>query len=160
MLAGEVEAGFGETDVFDNQAHYQVHALEGGVLWKELPEFRTRPRSLRRPRCATSATCWFAHWRPRPALPLPAQPDSWPAYSAAWTKALGEHADVEEARGQWQFYQDYHPYAEQLQLSETQVAYMQDLNVQMGLQQDVLAYDRITDMSLAADALRMVEATA
>jgi len=158
MLAGEVEAGFGETDVFDNQAHYRVHALEGGVLWKELPEFPNQASfasetALREKRDVLVRTL-AAHVLLYRCLH---SPDSWPAYSAAWTSALGEHADIEEARGQWRFYQDYHPYAEQLQLSESQVRYMQDLNLKMGLQDEILPYGRITDMSLAREALRMVD---
>ena len=160
MLAGEVEAGFGETDVFDNQAHYGVHALEGGVLWKELPEFpnqasfaseavlRDKRDALVRTLAAHVLLYRYLH-----------SADSWPAYAAAWTAALPEGADLEEARGQWQFYQDYHPYAEDLQLPEAQVRYMQELNVAMGLQSGVLPYGAVTDMSLAAEALRMIEAS-
>jgi ABC-type nitrate/sulfonate/bicarbonate transport system substrate-binding protein len=157
MLAGEVEAGFGETDVFDNQARYRVHALEGGVLWRELPEF---------PNQASFASQTALREKRDPLVRILAahvllyrclhSPDSWDAYAAAWTAALPEGADLEEARGQWQFYQDFHPYAEDLRLPENQVRYMQDLNVAMGLQDRILPYEAVTDMSLAAEALRMV----
>ena len=161
LLAGEVEAGFGETDVFDNQANYGVHALEGGVLWKELPEFPNQASfasedALRDKRDALVRTL-AAHVLLYRCLQ---SPDSWEAYAAAWTAALPAGADLEEARAQWRFYQDYHPYADDLLLPERQVRYMQELNVTMGLQDRVLPFEIVTDMSLAREALRMAGAPA
>jgi len=158
LQAGEVEVGFGETEVFENQAHYGVHALEGGALWRELPEF---------PNQASFASATALNER-REALvrALAAHvllyrclhsPQSWDDYAAAWTTALpGAH--LEEARVQWQFYQDYHPYAEDLLLPPEQVSYMQELNVTMRLQAEVLPFEAVTDMSLAREALAMVNA--
>jgi ABC-type nitrate/sulfonate/bicarbonate transport system substrate-binding protein len=160
LQAGEIEAGFGETEVFDNQAHYGVHALEGGALWRELPEFpnqasfatlealRDKRDLLVRALAAHALLYRFLH-----------SPDSWEPYAAAWTAAL-PGSDLEEARAQWRFYQDYHPYAEDLQLSQTQLRYMQELNVAMRLQPRVLPFEAVTDMSLAQDAMRLVGAPA
>ena len=156
LLAGEVEAGFGETDVFEHQGRYGVHVLEGGVLWRELPEFPNQASfasqtALRDKRDALVRTL-AAHVLLYRCLH---DPQSWEAYAAAWTAALPAGADLAEARAQWQFYQDYHPYAVSLELPEIQVRYMQDLNVTMSLQNQVLPYDAVTDMSLAQEALEM-----
>jgi ABC-type nitrate/sulfonate/bicarbonate transport system substrate-binding protein len=158
LQAGDVDAGFGETDVFDNQAHYGVHALEDGVLWRELPEFpnqasfasiaalRDKRDLLVRTLAAHALLYRYLH-----------SPDSWAGYAAAWADAL-QGSDPAEGRSQWLFYQQYHPYAENLSLSETQLAYMQDLNVRMQLQRSVLPFAAVADMSLARDALRLIGA--
>jgi ABC-type nitrate/sulfonate/bicarbonate transport system substrate-binding protein len=157
LLAGEVDAGFGETDVFENQAHYGVHALDDGVLWQELPEFpnqasfataaalRGKRDVLVRTLAAHALLYRFLH-----------SPDSWTAYAAAWARAL-PGSDPAESRAQWSFYQRHHPFAADLLLPPVQVAYLQDLNVTMRLQRRVLPFDDIADMSLAHDAVRLLD---
>lgn len=156
MLAGQVEAGFGETDVFEHQAQYGVHALEDGVLWQELPEF---------PNQSSFATETAIHEK-RDALvrTLAAHlllyrflqdPSSWDAYAAAWAVAL-PHSAAAECRVQWSFYQRYHPFAEDLLLPEAQLDYLQALNVTMNLQRRVLPFAVVTDMTMARDAVRLI----
>ena len=157
LLAGKIDAGFGETDVFENQAHYGVHALEDGVLWEELPEFpnqasfatqaalRTKREAIVRTLAAHALLYRFLH-----------HPDSWIEYAAAWAKAL-PNTDLAEGRAQWSFYQRHQPFAVNLELAPEKLAYMQDINVTMGLQRRVLAFDEAADMSLAQDALRFLE---
>lgn len=157
LLAGEVDAGFGETDVFENQAHYGVHALADGVLWHELPEFpnqasfataiaiREKRETLVRTLAAHALLYRFLH-----------SPDSWDEYAAAWTAALPQ-STTEEGRAQWSFYQRYHPFAANLQLPEASLRYLQELNVTMGLQRRVMPFDAVTDMSLARDALQLID---
>lgn len=157
LLAGEVDAGFGETDVYDNQSHYGVHALSDGVLWKELPEFpnqasfatedamRDKREALVRTLAAHALLYRYLH-----------DPGSWDAYAAAWQAALPE-STLDEGLTQWQFYQDNHPFAENLLLPEEQLDYMQDLNVRMGMQERVLPFSEAADMSLAREAMQLLE---
>lgn len=156
LLAGEVDAGFGETDVFGRQAQYGVHALENGVLWRELPEFpnqasfatqaaiREKRDALVRALAAHALLYRFLH-----------SPASWRAYADAWAAALPA-AHPAECEAQWAFYQCYEPFAVDLQLPEAQLAYMQDLNVKMKLQRRIAPVDAVADMSLALDALRLI----
>ena len=155
LLAGQVEAGFGETEVFEHQAEYGVHALEGGVLWEELPEF---------PNQASFATEAAIHGKRATLVRALAaylllyrflqHPDSWDVYAASWA-ATRPDSNLAEARVQWSFYQRYHPFAEDLLLPAAQLNYLQELNVIMNLQRRVLPYDVVTDMSLARDAVRL-----
>lgn len=156
LLAGDVDAGFGETDVFEHQARYGVHALDGGVLWRDLPEF---------PNQASFATENAIHEK-REALvrTLAAHAllyrclqssDSWETFAAAWAVGL-PHSSVEEGASQWRFYTHNRPFAEDLLLPEARVAFLQELNVAMGRQRRVLPFDAIADMSLARDALRLI----
>jgi ABC-type nitrate/sulfonate/bicarbonate transport system substrate-binding protein len=157
LLAGEVDAGFGETDVFEHQAQYGVHALEDAVLWRELPEFPNQ--------ASFASTSAIAQKRDALVRTLAAhamlyrclhRADSWDAYAAARKVALPD-ADPAESRAQWSFYQTYHPFAENLLLPEAQLRYLQELNVIMKLQRRVLPFDMVADMSLARDALRLLE---
>jgi ABC-type nitrate/sulfonate/bicarbonate transport system substrate-binding protein len=156
LQAGEVDAGFGETDVFENQAHYGVHVLEDAVLWRELPQF---------PNQASFATQAAISGKREALVRLLAahamlyrrlhSPDSWADYAAAYAAAL-PGSDPREGRTQWQFYQRYRPYAEDLLLPQAQLDYLQDLNVTMKLQARILPFDAIADLSLARDAMRLV----
>lgn len=156
LIAGKVEAGFGETEIFDHQAQYGVHALEGGVLWRELPEFPNQAsfaseRAIHDKRDALVRVL-AAHGLLYRCLQ---DPESWDDYAAAWVRALPD-SGREEGHSQWRFYQDNRPFAEDLMLPPERVAYLQALNVTMGLQRDPLPYESIADMSLAHDALRLI----
>jgi ABC-type nitrate/sulfonate/bicarbonate transport system substrate-binding protein len=156
LLAGEVDAGFGETDVFDNQSRYGVHTLEDAVLWRELPEFPNQASfasetailekrdALVRTLAAHASLYRYLH-----------NPDSWEAYAAARAAALPQ-SDAAESRSQWLFYQRYHPFAVNLLMPEAGLSYMQELNMTMKLQRRVLPFDAVADMSLARDALRLI----
>lgn len=156
VLAGQVEAGFGETDVFEHQVQYGVHALEGGVLWETLPEFPNQSSfateiAVREKRDALVRTL-AAHLLLYRFLQ---NPDSWDEYAAAWAVAL-PHSDAEECKVLWSFYQRYHPFPEDLLLPEAKLTFLQELNVTMNLQSRVLPYEAVTDMSLARDAVRLL----
>ncbi|WP_158601893.1 ABC transporter substrate-binding protein [Pararobbsia silviterrae] len=158
LLRGEVDAGFGETEVFDNQQHYGVHALEDGVLWRELPDF---PNQASFAPCAVIREKRDALTRTLAAYALLYRrlhsPASWDAYAAAWTTALPD-SGIEEGRSQWRFYQDNHPFAEDLLLPEVQLRYLQELNISMHLQRSALPFEVVADMSMARDALRLLDA--
>jgi ABC-type nitrate/sulfonate/bicarbonate transport system substrate-binding protein len=156
VLAGQVEAGFGETDVFEHQTLYGVHALEGGVLWEALPEFPNQSSFAteaaihqKRDSLVRALAAYLLLYR------FLQYPGSWDAYAAAWTVAL-PHASLAEGKAQWSFYQRYRPFAEDLLLPEAQLRYLQELNVEMNLQRNVLPFDVVADMSLARDAVRMI----
>jgi ABC-type nitrate/sulfonate/bicarbonate transport system substrate-binding protein len=157
LRSGQVDAGFGETDVFENQLHYGVHALEDGVLWKELPEFPnqasfatlaaigTKREALVRALAAHAMLYRFLQ-----------QADSWDEYSLAWSAALPE-STLEEGRAQWSFYQRYHPFASNLQVPEASLAFLQQVNRAMGLQRHTLPAIDILDTSLACEAMELID---
>ncbi len=157
LQAGKVEAGFGETDVYEHQAHYGVHALEDGVLWESLPEFPNQSSFAtqaaindKRDVLVRTLAAHLLLYR------FLQHPDSWDEYAAAWTVALPE-STLEEAKVQWNFYQRYHPFAENLLLPQAQLNYLQELNVSMGLQTRVLSFDQVTDLSLAHEAVQLID---
>ncbi len=82
--------------------------------------------------------------------------DSEAAFIAASAEGLGRK-DPEAARAQWKFYRDTQPFAANLSLDEDRMRYMQELNVTMGTQKAVMPYAKVTDMSLARDALKLLK---
>ncbi len=160
LLAGEVEAGFGETDVFDNQAHYGVHVLDDAVLWRELPEFPNQASFAPQIAIANKREALIrvlaAHALLYRRLHDPAGAD---AYAQAWAAGLPD-ATAREGACQWRFYQDNHPFAADLMLPAAQVAYLQELNMSMDLQAQALPFEAVADLSLAREALARIEGAA
>jgi len=60
---------------------------------------------------------------------------------------------------QWNFFREHKSFAVDLLLSEERVRYMQELNISLGVQTRLLPYSQVTDMSLARDALTLIEKT-
>ena len=81
--------------------------------------------------------------------------DSSEAFIAASASALGQK-DPDAARAQWQFYRDIKPFAANLDLDEERLRYMQELNLVTGTQKSMMPYARVVDMSMAREALKLL----
>ena len=132
----------------------QVRVLEGGRLWRELPEYTYQPayasvRALRErahalARCLAGYAMLFRYL---------SGPNSQERYLAARRQADGA-AGAAAGKAIWQFIQKHHPYALGLGLAPRRVAYLQQLNVALGLQSRVLPFEKVADMSPARAAGR------
>ena len=58
---------------------------------------------------------------------------------------------------QWSYIQTYRPFAVDLVLSPERLRYVQELNLRFRTQKAVMPFERIADMSLARDALKLVD---
>ena len=56
---------------------------------------------------------------------------------------------------QWEFFQHYKPYAVDAVLSEERIRYMQQLNVELGVQKAILPYEQCVDVTIAQDAVKL-----
>lgn len=159
VAAGTVDAGPSLYDVYEQQAKYGVHALDDGNLWTELPEYTYQgsyasDRAIAEKRDALvrvlAAYC--------KAYRYIQGPDSLADYVAARQAAL--HGDPKaaeaEASSEWRFNQKFKPYAADLVLSQERIDYMQKLNIGFGIQKTMLPYDKVADMSLARDAVKLL----
>jgi ABC-type nitrate/sulfonate/bicarbonate transport system substrate-binding protein len=81
-------------------------------------------------------------------------PTSRDTYVKAYQAATGGEADAGLVK--WQWFQKTHAYARNLELPRESVDYIQQLNVMINVQQSVLPFDSITDLSIARDAARMI----
>jgi ABC-type nitrate/sulfonate/bicarbonate transport system substrate-binding protein len=154
VVAGTVDAGPSLIDVYPEQKKYGVHSLIDGDLWKELPEYTyqasyaaDRAISEKREALIRTLEAYGKLYR------FISGPNSREAFLKAREAAL-KHSDPVEAEFEWQFAQKYHPYDTDLTLSEERIRYMQQLNVESGVQKKILPFNEVADMSLAKEAVK------
>ncbi len=133
-----------------------LHIVENGKTFESLPEFVnqaafTSERAIAQKRDVIVRT--LAGYAKLYRFIMTG--DSEAAFIAASAKALGKN-DVAAARAQWKFYRDIQPFAADLGLAEDRIKYMQELNITTGSQKKLLPYTKVTDMSLARDALKLL----
>lgn len=154
VVAGTVDAGFADVDVFDQQQKYGVHALSDGLLWKEIPEYTNQAtyaseEAISRDRESLvrmlAAICKVYRFI--------SSPGSRSDYLRAWRK-VSQQADPTQAITQWNWIQQNHPYDTNLVLSDERIDFVQRMNVEFGTQKKVLPVAQLADMSLARDALK------
>jgi ABC-type nitrate/sulfonate/bicarbonate transport system substrate-binding protein len=156
VVAGTVDAGPSEVYVYEQQAKYKVHSLDDGNLWTEVPEFTFQASyatedAIAKKRSALVRTlAAFAK-----TYRFISAPDSQEAWVKSFTKVAG-HNNPEEALTQWRFIQKYKPYATDLVIDPDRMTFMQQLNLDLGVQNKILPYEQVADMSLAREALALI----
>jgi ABC-type nitrate/sulfonate/bicarbonate transport system substrate-binding protein len=158
VVAGTVDAGIALNDVYPEREHFGVHALEDGLVFNELPEYpyqasysSDRAIASKRDLLVRTLAAYGTLYR------FINGPDSREAFLRARVAVTKGTTGAAEGAAEWDFIQKYKPYAGDLVLSEEQVSYMQQLNLELGLQKKILPYDQVADMSLARDALKLME---
>jgi ABC-type nitrate/sulfonate/bicarbonate transport system substrate-binding protein len=158
VVAGTVDAGIALNDVYPEREHYRVHALEDGLVYNELPEYSyqasyssDRAIAMKRDLLVRTLAAYGTLYR------FICGPDSREAFLRARIAVTKGTTGAAEGAAEWEFIQKYKPYAVDLVLSEERVRYMQQINLELGLQKKMLPYDQVADMSLARDALKLME---
>jgi ABC-type nitrate/sulfonate/bicarbonate transport system substrate-binding protein len=156
VVGKTVDAGLSDVDVFDRQAEFGVHALPDGMLWKEIPEFTNQGTYASdtaikndRDKLVGVLAAYAKAYR------FVSAPESKQAFIDARRKVTGE-TDSKQALTQWNWIQANQPYAKNLVLSDDQINLVQKLNVDFGIQKAILPIGRVADMSLAQDALKLI----
>jgi ABC-type nitrate/sulfonate/bicarbonate transport system substrate-binding protein len=159
VTAGTVDAGPIEVGFYDKAAKYNLHPLSDGAFWKELPLYTnqaifTTDRAIAEKREALVATL-AAYCKLYRYIASPASKEAWvKSYTS-----LGSAFSEEEAIAYCEFFQPAGRLATNLVLSEEQINYIQNLNVELGVQKTVLPFSKVADMSLAQDALKLLNST-
>jgi ABC-type nitrate/sulfonate/bicarbonate transport system substrate-binding protein len=157
VAGGRVDAGNGQADVLADLEKYDVHMLKDGEYATELPEYTwqasfTSSKAIKEKR-ETLVRTLEAYCK---AFRYVQNPGSKDDFVNAQLAALNPR-DRAEASGravsQWDYLQKHKIYAEDLMLSEERVRYMQQLNIDLGVQKKMLPYDQVIDMSLAKEAV-------
>ena len=135
---------------------FGIHALSDGMLWKELAEYTMQAcyasdDAIQNHR-ETLVRVLAAYGK---AYRFVSTPASRTAYLDAWRKVTGQ-ADPKQGLTHWNWLQEYHPYDVDLVLSDEQINYVQQSNVQFGAQKQVLPIAQVADMSLAREALKLL----
>jgi ABC-type nitrate/sulfonate/bicarbonate transport system substrate-binding protein len=153
---GTVDAGPGEAAIADQAGRYNLHMIAGGDLTNALPEYTyqgayTTDKAIATKRDVIVRTL-AAYAR---LYRFIAKPEAKEAFLKARAVVL-KTSTPEEAELQWSYLQKHRPYAADLVLSEERLAYMQRLNVQLGVQKSVLPYAQVCDPSLAKEAIALI----
>ena len=157
VVAKTVDAGLSDVDVFDQQSKYGVHALPDGMLWKEIPEYTNQgtyaPDAAIRQDRDILVRVLAAYAK---AYRFISGPESQEVFARARAKATGSD-DAQQALTEWRWIQSSQPYAVNLTLSDERINLVQRLNVEFKNQTHVLPIDAVADMSLANDALKLLQ---
>jgi hypothetical protein len=158
LVAGTVDAGVAPIEFRDTAAKYNLYPLVDGEFWKELPLWTnqamfTSDRAIAANRKGIvgvlAVNCDMFRWL--------AKPENKPAWRKYYTQAITNASDA-EADFLFDFVSAPGHLATGLVLTPEQIKYVQDLNVELGVQKAVLPFDKCADMSLAAEALKLVKA--
>lgn len=156
VSAGVVDAGLGDGNFVLQQERFKVRVLPGGQLNVDLPEYTlqgayTTERAIETKRDLIVRTM-AAYGKLFRMLHSPAGKDAFMKAREVTAKSEGRA----ENEGMWDYIQTTKPYGVNLVISEERIAYMQQLNIDFGIQKSMLPYDRVTDMSIARDALKLL----
>ena len=153
VAAGKVDAGLSGPAGLSLET---VRALDDGRLWEALPEYTYQPayasvRALKEKpeaiaRCLASYTQLYRYL---------SGPSSKAAYLDARRRAAHEPTSA-EGEAVWNFVRKVQPYALQVGLTPKRIAYLQELNVAVGLQSKVLPFEQVVDTSPARGAKKFL----
>lgn len=157
VVAGKVDAGPAMTDVYDQQEKYGVHAVAD--FWSDLPEYpyqgsyasqtaidEKREGLIR----VLAAYCKMYRF-------MMDDPNAEEAFMQAYKTAIGA-SDEAQGRMMIKFTRENKTYSRDLILTEKQIDYMQDLNLEFEIQKEKLPFDTVVDLSLAKEATKLLEA--
>jgi ABC-type nitrate/sulfonate/bicarbonate transport system substrate-binding protein len=153
VVSGVVDAGVVNVDAYDQAAEFKIHPIAD--FFTDLAEYPfqgsfTSEDAIKNKRDALVRTL-AAHAK---LYRFISGADSKKAYVDAYVAATGGKPSAGEA--QWSFIQKYKPYAVDLVIPDGNIEYIQDLNLKTGVQKKALPVEKISDMSLARDALKLL----
>jgi ABC-type nitrate/sulfonate/bicarbonate transport system substrate-binding protein len=156
VMAGTVDAGAGPASFFDDAEAYKVHAIANGNMSVELKEFTyqagwtsKRVIDARRDVLVRVLAAYAKLFR------FVQQASAQEAFLTA-RKAVFPDASEREHLGEWNYLQVYKPFATDLMLSPERVRYMQQINLDFHIQNEMLPFDRVVDLSLAQEAQKLL----
>lgn len=156
VIAGTVDAGVGPASYYNDAASYNVHAIPNGNMSVELPQFTyqagwtsNRVIEAKRDLLVRVLAAYGRLFR------FVEQPSSMDAFLKA-RKTIFPRAPEREHMNEWNFLQTAKPFATELILSPERVRYIQQTNLDFNVQKTMLPFERVADMSLARDALKLL----
>ena len=157
VAAGTVDAGTGEAALTEEEADYRVHLVDHGNMTVELPEYTFQgawtsdhTMATERDTLVRALAAYAKLYR------LVQSPQGKDPFLASRRSVFPNVPEIDH-EAQWNYIQRYKPFAVDLTLSAERLRYMQAVNVSFGVQSAILPFDRVADMSLAADALKLLE---
>jgi ABC-type nitrate/sulfonate/bicarbonate transport system substrate-binding protein len=156
VMAGTIDAGSGPASYIDDAESYKVHVLQNGNMSEELKEFTYQAGYTSRQVIGEKRDALVRVLAAYAKLFRFVQgPSSRDAFVKARKTVLPSSADREHV-AEWNWLQKVKPFASDLTLSAERADYMQQINVDFNIQKQVLPFERVADMSLAQDALKLL----
>jgi ABC-type nitrate/sulfonate/bicarbonate transport system substrate-binding protein len=157
VAAGTVDAGAGDIALIDNAAEHQVHLIDHGNMSVELKQYTFQGAWTSDQKIATErGTLVRALAAYGKLYRFVQNPDSKDAFFRA-RLAVFAKAPMSDHQALWNYIQVYKPFAVNLALEPERLRYMQMLNVGFKVQKEILPFERVADMSLAADAVKLMD---
>jgi ABC-type nitrate/sulfonate/bicarbonate transport system substrate-binding protein len=156
VSAGIVDAGLGDGNFTEEQEKYKVRDLPEGHLNTDLPEYTlqgsyTSDKAIETKRDGVVRTL-AAYGK---AFRLMQSPEGKAAFMQARAETA-KSASAQENEAYWNYNQRTKPYGINLVISDDRLNYMQQLNMDFGVQSTILPLEKCTDMSIARDALKIL----
>lgn len=157
VSAGVVDGGVGETSLIPAGPRLKIRLIEHGNMTLELKEFTFQgswasDKAIKEKRDVLVRTL-AAYCKLYRFVQSPAAKD---AFIEA-NKSVFKNAPLEEREMQWNFVQEYKPYSLDITLSKERIDYMQNINKSFAVQKTILPFEKVADMSLAADAVKLLK---
>jgi ABC-type nitrate/sulfonate/bicarbonate transport system substrate-binding protein len=153
VVAGIVDAGASQIDVLEEGDQFGVHAI--AEFWKALPDYPYQAAYSTQKiidekrdvlvRCMAAFGDLYKY--------LQEDDKSLDDWMKAYAKATGKEAG-KGAKAAWQFTRDNKPY--NITMTAESVNYLQDLNIDQGIQTERIPMEKIIDFTIARDALKMI----
>ena len=158
VVAGVIDAGPATIEAYEKQEQFGVHSLSDGEFWVELPEYTSlasytsdRAIAAKRDQLVRVLAAHAKFYR------FMQNGNSRDAFVKTSTDVLGDKPDViASATFQSNFFQKHKPFASDLVLSEERIRFVEELNIASGAQSKNVPIDRLCDMSLARDAIKLL----
>jgi ABC-type nitrate/sulfonate/bicarbonate transport system substrate-binding protein len=156
VAAGTVDAGAAEAAQIDTAAQYGAHLIDHGNMSVELREYTFQGAWASEQKIAADRDLLVRALAAYAKLYRFLQS---PAARGALLRAyhtVFPRAPESDAQALWNYIQSYKPFATDLVLSPERLRYMQALNVRFKVQKEILPFERVADMSLAAEAIKLL----
>jgi ABC-type nitrate/sulfonate/bicarbonate transport system substrate-binding protein len=157
LVAGKIDAGVAPIDYRDNAAKYNLTPLIDGEFWKELPLYANQAMyasdkaiAERREGLIRVMAVYGDMFR------WIANPANRTDFLRFYKQAIPTASDT-DATFLLDFLSKPGALATNLILSEEQLRFVQDLNVEFEQQKAVLPFNRCADMSLAQEAVKLIK---
>jgi ABC-type nitrate/sulfonate/bicarbonate transport system substrate-binding protein len=156
VAVGTVDAGTAAGGMISEAERYRVRLIPHGNLALELPRYTSQGAWTSDRKIATSRELLVRGLAAQARLYRFVQtPEARGPFIEA-RRSVFPAAEASDHEAEWNFITTYRPFAVDLLLSPERIDYMQQLNVGFNVQGAVLPFERVADMSLAADALKLL----
>jgi ABC-type nitrate/sulfonate/bicarbonate transport system substrate-binding protein len=156
VSVGTVDAGPAAAALITESAQYHVRPIPHGNMTVELPQYTyqgawtsDRKIATNRDALVRALAAYAKMYR------FTQTPEAKGPFIQA-RRSVFPMAPQSDHEAEWNYIQTYKPFAVDLTLTPDRLRYMQDLNVSFQVQKSILPFERVADMSLAADALKLL----